>query len=168
MRNRIVALAVVAAAVPASALAATTVSDPKDAGQSRLDLKTVTADGSGSAIAITLRTWANWPTSLLAKPSSKLYACVYVWKDGSDTQKIFDFQICSNSGGGSLETTVYDVAKGKVVKTKVKASRAGGNGLRYSIPKSLLGGGSRFSWRAGTRDGGTTSLDAAPNGAPKS
>ena len=147
--------------------AATTVSDPKDAGQSRLDIKTVTADASGSAIAMTIKTWSPWATSLLKKPSAKLYLCVYLWKAGSDTRQVFDFQICANSTDGSLKPSVYDVGKGKVISTKVKVARAGGDGLKYTIPKGLLGGGKRFSWRAGSRDGGTSSLDAAPI-APKS
>jgi hypothetical protein len=167
MRNLFVAAVLLAAAVPALA-ATTSVSDPIDAGQSRLDLKTASASATPQAVTMMIRTHRPWSTSVLAKASSKTYACVYLWKPGADTRGNIDFQICANAATGSLKASVYSVDEGDSIETETKVARAGDNGLKWTIPRSLLGPGAKFGWFAGTRDGGSATRDSAPNGAPKS
>lgn len=162
MRNLLVAagLALAAAASPAVA-ATTTISDPIDAGPSRLDLKGVTTVTSATNVVMTLRTHRNWATSVLAKASPRTYACAYLWKPGANTKGNIDFQVCASSATGSLKASVYSVDDGDTVPTATTAARAGRNGLRFSIPRSLLGPGAKFSWFAGTRDGAGSTRDAA-------
>jgi hypothetical protein len=167
MRIRMPLLVALSLSLVPMAWAATTVTDGKDAAGSRLDLKSVTAGASGDRVVLTLRTHRKWKTSLLANGGSKRYACVYLWSPGSDTRAQGDFQVCASVKNGKLRPSVYSKAAGSTVATETAVSRAESRGLRYTIPASLLGSGSTYSWLAGSKDGGKASFDIVPNSGPR-
>jgi hypothetical protein len=163
MGIRMARLTALIAIVAPAAFAATTVSDPKDAGSSRLDLKSVTAGGSTGSLAITIRTHRPYGTRYLEDGGPHRYLCLYLWTSGSDLAKQADYQVCAYVIGGKLSTSAYSKAEGKLVEIGAKAARAGRNGMRFTVPTQPFEDGGGYAFRVATQDGPTRrSFDLAP------
>src|SRR4051794_26889973 len=163
MRIRTALLTAIVASVAPAALAATTVSDPKDAGTSKLDLKSVVAGGTPGTLAFTIRTYKPYGTRYLEDGGPHRYLCLYLWESGSDLAKQADYQACAYVIGGKLSTSVYSKAEGKLVEIGAEAARAGRNGMRFTVPTTPFEDGHGYAFRVATQDGTTRrSFDLAP------
>jgi hypothetical protein len=163
MRIRTALFTALVANVAATALATTTVTDPKDAGSSRLDLKSVVAGGTPGTLAFTIRTYRPYGTRYLEDGGPHRYECLYLWESGSALARQADYQVCAYVIGGKLSTSVYSKAEGKLVEIGAKASRAGRNGMRFTVPTTPFEDGHGYAFRVATQDGTTRSaFDLAP------
>jgi hypothetical protein len=153
----VVALGAGAVAAPLALAATTTVKDARDVPASRLDLKSVTAGRAGKSVTLTLKTYKPFKTSVLAGKTIK--ACVYV-QPAKATDR---YEICVSAKGGKLRTQVLKGSSSVPLKTAARAVRAGGSGLRVTVPSQLYGTGRSYGWLAFTQDGGPINGDRVPD-----
>lgn len=159
--RRILTLTATLAAVLAVPAHAASFADGRDAGTSRLDIKSVAAGIVGDRARFTLMTHRSWASSFLSATGANRYVCFYLWRAGKQALPgKQDIQVCASYSGGRLTARAFDVASRTATRVTVRRRRT--TGIQFEVPTALVGG-DHLNWLGASKDGRTgKGFDIAP------